>query len=132
MVGKDAVLQCMIYETLVKSTVYRSEFNLISPLLEYIHQSICLLHAIRADKDFISTLQEIGQCARYQIKVLMKDGLHGSLELQSSLRSAYRLVAELYPSELQSLGSEIGSVNQHLLQTIQVGSLAFVCLQSLR
>ena len=112
MIGKNAVLQRMIYETLVQSTVYRSEFNLISPLLEYIPQAVGLLHAIRADKDFISTLQEIGQRARYQIKVLMKDGLHGSLELQSSLRSAYRLVAELYPSELQSLGCEIGTVNK--------------------
>ena len=58
----------------------------------------------------------------------MEDGLHRSLELQSSLRSAYRLVAELYASELHSLCREIGTVNQQFLQTIQVGSLAFVCL----
>ena len=128
MVGKDAVLQRMIYETLVQSTVYRSKFNLVSPLLEYIPQAVGLLHAIRADKDFISTLQEIGKRTRYQIEILMEDGLHRSLELKSSLRSAYRLVAELYASELQSLCREIGTVNQHFLQTIQVGSLAFVCL----
>src|SRR5574344_788448 len=39
MVGKETTLYCVIYKSLMKSPVYRSEIYLISPLLENIFQT---------------------------------------------------------------------------------------------
>ena len=90
MVGEYTQTHCMIYETFMKSAIYRFKYYIISPLLEYILQSVCLFGAVGTYIYLIPSLDEIIQRRRNHIKILMENRLDRSLKLQPCLRCTDR------------------------------------------
>ena len=90
MVGEYTQTHCMIYETFMKSAIYRFKYYIISPLLEYILQSVSLFGAVGTYIYLIPSLDEIIQRRRNHIKILMENRLDRSLKLQPCLRCTDR------------------------------------------
>ena len=122
----------MVHKSLVQRTVHRFKRNLISSFLKDIFQSLCLFGTIRTDIQTVSPLQKVRERARYQIKILMENRLHGSFESKPCLRSSYGLMPEINPEKLQGTHRKLGPVNQFLGKIHQLRLLSFVGFQCLR
>ena len=119
MVGEYTHTECMVHKTFVQSAVHRFEFYLVSPLLEYILQSVSLFGAVGTYIYLISTLDKIIQRRRHHIEILMENRLNRSLENEFRLWRSNRFGAEIHSSEIKSLVCEISSLNYGFLNVRQ-------------